>query len=354
MSKLKIYMCSGVGDARGEYQYWLDGTSTASNTKAVNSLLARINELCTELDYLPLSKEEQLAHYNEIDLLVVALQFARRCQGDDTALARAGHILQHAIHEKKFDFDDTTDSARADHLDAVFHFVDSAFSAGKDYESDGIFAKWWEQVIVPANRQGLTPEEIAASKRFFEKQSIGDTADDYKERYGDIGVYLYKSADYFLYLYIPEEKVAKLPYFLRTKVRKQREVYNYVRSVFLALYSESEDDLQRVIRTRIIAEMHQTPEEAVGKLLRSRGIGDFGIAEIIALITAIASIVVPLITALLQYAQTVLQAKYAVPENIDDGCPEGEDWKETTTASPMLKYGLLALLVVLVLKNRKS
>ena len=346
-------MCSGVGATEDEYRYWLDGTSTASNTKAVNSLLARVNELCVEVDYLPLKPDAVLEHYNQIDLLVIALQFARRCQGDDTALARAGRLLQKYINDGAFTCEDTEDSGRSEHLDRVWDSLSTAFNRGEDSEVHGTFVRYWMESIVPNNRQALSPSEISASKAFFENKGVGDSADDYKRLYGDIGEYLYNSADYFLYLYIPEEKVAKLPYVLRTKVRKQREVYNYVRNVFTGLYG-SENDLQRIIRTRIIAEMHQTPEEAVGKLLHSRGVGDFGISEIIALITLIASIVIPIITALLQYAQTVLQAKYAVPANIDEGCPEGEDWGSASTDNnKALKLGLIALVFVLLIKKRK-
>ena len=45
--KLKIYACSGIGstDPQKPVEYFTDGTSTVSNTQAVNTILARINAL---------------------------------------------------------------------------------------------------------------------------------------------------------------------------------------------------------------------------------------------------------------------------------------------------------------------
>lgn len=349
MSKLKIYMCSGVGAAVDEYRYWLDGTSTVTNTKAVNSLLARINELCVELDFLPLSREEQIQHYNSIDLLVIGLQFAREYANNSDQLARAGRLLQKYINDGKFSYNNTQDSERSAHLDSVWAAISSAFSSGQDSRTTGQFSKWWMEAIVANNRQGLSQSQIAAAKQFFAKKSgVGDSLDQYKEKYGDIGEYIYNSADYFLYLYIPEEAVKQLPYYLQNKIKKQREMYDYVRKVFTSFYG-SEDDLQRVIRTRIIADTKQEPEQAVLKLLKTRGIGDFGVGEIIALITLIASIVIPIILQLIKFAQEVLVAKYAVPENIEEGCPEETDWP-AEKKNKLLKFGIIAAVLYYIIK----
>ncbi len=349
-------MCSGVGDVREEYEYWLDGTTTQANTRAVNTLLARINELCSEIDYLDLSTEAQIERYNRIDLLVLALQFCKR-RLNDKDLARAGRLLQQEINNGNLNLDSTDDNTRGNHLDNLFAGVDRAFSAGADSKAAGDFYDWWLQVIVPANRPALTDKEQARSIQFFageKQQPVGDAGEDrYKKMYGDIGVYLYNSAEYFLYLYIPEIKRPTLPYSLRKKIKKQQEVYDYCKRVFLSLYG-SEDDMQSVIRTRIIAKYHEQPESVLEKLLMTKGIGfgDFGVAEIIALITAIASIVIPIIVALIGWARDVMVAKYAIPANIEDGCADEEDWRQPSDNSKLVKFGLIGVLLLLILKKK--
>lgn len=349
MSKLKIYMCSGVGAVADEYRYWLDGTSTVTNTRAVNSLLARINELCSELDFLPLTESEQLEHYNSIDLLVIALQFAKKYSGDNDKLARAGRLLQQCVNDGAFDYNSTQDGERSAHLDAIFNAVSADFDNGKDSPASGSFVKWWMAVIVPNNKQGLSPSQIAAAKQWFaDNNRVGDSLSQYKKLYGDIGEYIYNSADYFLYLYFPASDIPRLPYFIRTKIKKQRELYDYVQKVFTAFYG-SEDDLQRIIRTRIIADTKQEPEEAVKQLLQTRGIGSLSVGAILAILSAIAAIVVPIVQALINFAKEVLVAKYAVPANIEDGCPEATDWPEEKKSN-MLKYGIIAAVLFLIFK----
>ena len=77
--KLKIYACSGIGstDAQKRVGYWLDGTNTLSNTQAVNTLLARINEKYIAATRLTdIGKGEKIALLNDVDLLQVALEAA--------------------------------------------------------------------------------------------------------------------------------------------------------------------------------------------------------------------------------------------------------------------------------------
>lgn len=349
MSKLKIYMCSGVGSARDDYAYWLDDTRTASNTRAVNTLLARINELCVELDYLELTAEERLARYNHIDLLIVALQAAKRYAGDDEQLRRAGYTIQHYINNGKFDFASTDDDERGAHLDSLCAAVLDSMHGVDSGESAGDFARFWLEVILPGNRYALSKDEQAKSKDFFESKGVGDSLEQFKKDYGDIGEYLYKSGDYFLYLYIPESKVNTLPYFLKKKIKKQRELYEYVLRVFSSIYGE-ESDLQRIIRTRIVAQFKDTPENVVKKLLSTRGIGVLGVDDIIAIISLVLSVVLPIILALIEYAKNVMVAKYAVPANIDDGCPAETDWRTSGDNSALLKLGAIGLLLYVLIK----
>lgn len=349
MSKLKIYMCSGVGDAKDSYRYWLDGTDTVTNTRAVNTLLARINELCAELDYMQLTKEQQLAHFNDIDILVIALQFAKKYAHDTEALKRAGAAIQILIVNGNANFASLDDNERGRHLDDMYAAVDNYVSGTNYTQATGDFYKWWLQTIIPNNRQGLTIEQqFKLAKSLANQKGVGDSREQFKHDYGDIGVYLYDAADYFFYLYIPDSKAKKLPYFLRKKIRKQQEIYQYVKQVFTQLYG-GEEDMQRIIRTRIIAQTGHTPEEAIDQLLGTRGIGlsETIIATIIIIAAAAA---LAIIGAIINAVANVLVAEYAVPENIEDGCPDESDWPDDNRKTNLLKYGAIGLLLYYLFK----
>ena len=353
MSKLKIYMCSGIGDTREEYAYWLDDTNTATNTCAVNSLLARINELCVELDYLELTPEEQLERYNMIDLLVIALQLAKRCKKDDAELERAGKILQQFINDGKFNSKSREDSERGSNLDRLFSSVMSALDSGSDPKVDGDFLVWWMESILPNNRCGLTPEQQEKSKEFLKEERVGDSLDQYKKQYGDIGEYLYNASDYFLYLYIPEDKAKKLPYFLRKKIQKQQEVYNYVARNFKALYGNNQEDLERIIRTRIIAQTGKTPEAITNYLTSTRGIGVMGWDDILYIVIAAVAVTIALLQVIFEFCQNVIAIKYAEPQNIDDGLPElYKDWNQSSDNTKIWKFGIVAAVLYYIFKKK--
>lgn len=355
--KLKIYMCSGVGDAKGAYQYWLDGTNTLSNTMAVNTLLARINALCVRLDYQAgLTPSDRIELFNQIDILVCALQFARSCKGDNNALARAGRLIQQYINDQRFDCTDTTDDARAAHLDRVYADLAAAFADGKDSTASGSFISWWREKIVSSNRCALTSAQQSAGRKAIAKRAGVGSADEEEH---DIMYYIYNSGEYFLYLFIPEEDRKNLPYYLQEKIKIQQKTYDYVRRGYLATISEDEESLQQLIRANIIEQFKgSTPEAVVTKLLKKRGIGvamtaaTITVAEIISIIQLIITFVVGVLSVVFQYLGTVVQAKYAVPENINDGAPDDEDWVGATTGNnKLLLFGGIGLILYLLFRR---
>lgn len=349
-NKLKIYMCSGVGSPQDTYRLWLDGTNTATNTQAVNMLLVRINSLLVDLDYLPLSKAEQLQHYNDLDLYVIALQMAKQYAGQDAMLMRAGRVLQQFISDGKFNYQDITDSGRGDHLDSLHAAVNSAVSRGEGGQNDGEFIEWWNKAVIPYNRQGFTPQQQAQTKQFVATHAVSGVG-DINHPYGDITDYIYNSGEYFLYLFIPTTQAAKLPLFLQEKIKKQREVYDYVKKVFTSLYG-TEDTLQELIRTNIKAQFKQEPEKVVSKLIATRGIGDFGVGEIIAIITLVISVVISVLEIVLNYCAQVTVAKYAIPENIEDGIAGADDWGDQNSGNKkkLLKVAAIIGVIYLILK----
>lgn len=351
-NKLKIYMCSGVGAPKDAYKLWLDDTNTTTNTQAVNRLLITINALNVDIDYRDLTKKEYIEHYNQIDVYVIALQFAKKYAGDNDAMERAGRIIQKYINDGKFSSQAVEDDARAANLDMLYNAISSDFTDGKDSKASGEFIAWWMASIIPYNHVGLTRDQITKSREFMHAQGVGAPQKDY----GDITQYIYDSGQYFLYLFIPTEQAQKLPLFIREKIKIQRKTYDYVKETFVALYG-TEQELQTLIRTNIIEHFKHTPEEAIAKLLKSKGISgaepiSWTIEAVIMLVSLILSIVMSVLQVVLQYCATVEAARYAVPENIEDGCPEGDDWKTTVDGSKLIKFGVIAAIVLLILKRK--
>ena len=161
-------------------------------------------------------------------------------------------------------------------------------------------------------------------------QQDGKIGATVKEDYGDLNKYLYDGGTYFLYLYIPEEKRSSLPYKIRRKIRKQQQVYDYCKKCFCAenggIYG-SEADMQRIIRDGIKEDFKgQTPEQVCTFMLNQEGTGFVMTASALAtIISAVLTFILGIIGLILNYASAVAVAKYAVPEDPDSGCPDGDD-----------------------------
>ena len=265
-------------------------------------------------------------------------QFAKQFTGNNEALTKAGAVIQQLINDGEFNYKSLDDNERSGHLDTVFAAAGNSVHSNGAVSAAGDFYKWWLSFVIPNNRYGLPETKQQQLIQALKPQNIGATEDDFKRDYGDIGVYLYNSADYFLYLWIPAAKEARLPYFLKKKIRKQQEIYRYVSQVFTALYG-GEEDMQRIMRTRIIAQTGHTPEEAIDQLLGTRGIGlSESIIALIIIVAAAATLAI--LGALINAVTKVIVAEYAVPENIEDGCPEETDWPDSDeTKQKLLKFG---------------
>ena len=118
--RLKIYACSGIGDAQqsGEYQYWLDDTDTLENTQAVNSLLIKINgEWIKATCYRNLSKAKRLQALNLVDLYVVCLDAAKKYANNPDMLHKAGLVIGAMSSEGLFSCDSLNMNERDEYLD---------------------------------------------------------------------------------------------------------------------------------------------------------------------------------------------------------------------------------------------
>lgn len=347
-NKLKIYACSGIGD-QDQLTYWLDDTRTSSNTQAVNNLLSMINEKLSELYYLQLDKTAQIERYNAIDLLVVCLRFAKRYAGQSDLLRHAGRIIGSYAASGSFDTNDTSDDSRSAHLDSLFEAILADLDNGKNTKSDPEFDRWFEQQVVALNHIGLSAAQIAAADQWAadQEQHVGATD------YGDISEYLNNSQDYFLYLYIPDSEVGSWSRNIQIKRKKQQEVYQYCLKIFRQIYGD-EAAMQRIIRASIIRTFKATPEQVISKMKQSGAVGDFGISEIIAIVTAVIAAVAAVIGSVLDYCAKVAVAKYSQPVDAESGIPDQDDFGQySSKKSPILLFGLGALLLYILSGKRK-
>ena len=221
------------------------------------------------------------------------------------------------------------------HIDKIIDDIDAMLlSDDKNIDPEVEFVDWWQKEVVEKNVVGLSDGRVGATI----------TTD-----YGDLNKFLYDGGTYFLYLYIPENKRASLPYRIRRKIRKQQEVYDYCKKCFCPEYGGiygSEADMQRVIRSGIMEDFSEKPEDVVGEILQKEGVGDPVI--IAAIITAVTSVIIALLGLIINYASAVAVAKYAVPEDPESGMAEGDDFMGTrpTDWSKWILWGGIGLLLL--------
>lgn len=351
--KLKIYMCNGVGQASSPtYDYWTNNTTTYTNTQAVNGLLAKINLLNVEMQVLQLDEEQVLEHANTIDLYVVCLVAAQKYANNDVDLARAGHIIQELYNDGSFNYRNLEDASRASHLDSLCDTVITTTDSGRDNNAAGEFYNWFTKEVLPYNKVGLSSQQQEASKRFFASNPV--SGPDWRDN-ADLAQFLNDAGGYFLYLFFTPETQARLPYYIRRKIDIQRKVYRTVCETFVPLYG-TQDDLDNIIRTGILTQYKSQPEDVCKRLAQSKGVGfaEMTVGELIQIIVIVASIVLAAISLVLQYAASVVQAKWQAPENYADGLSSDSDWdglKDQKKNGNLPLYLLAGVAILLLMKK---
>ena len=327
--KLKIYACSGVGDT-ADYNYWSDNTNVLCNTQAVNTLLAYIDANKTTLAETSVTQHQAISLLNEIDLYAVCLYYAQEYSRDTYMLERAGKAIGSLYRSGLFAYNSTNEQERDKHLDNIFKTV--ADTVNKDVSGDEAFDAWWNKTVIERDKVGMTEEQRELFENILSKsvsgiRGIGDTNWQNDE---NINKYLDKAGNYFLYTFFTKKQLAKLPKIFTQKAMYQLQVYNYCKSFFVNVYG-SEDEMREIIRTQIKKEYHKTPEALckwiAEKPERAEGIG-FAWETFAAVITAIASLVVPIIVAIFQYRQAVdVAAHQSLNERIvKENVPETSDF----------------------------
>lgn len=280
--RLKIYACSGIGSTGAEKKrvgYWLDNTSTLSNTQAVNTLLARINEkYITATRLAGISAEEKIALLNDVDLLQVALEAAKRFKGSDEQLRHAGEVICEMWKQGAFTFDTLDTRAREDHLEELLGKFDEAVSDTTPVQNvDQAFMDWWQSTVVVRNKVGLNFGQEQQARKVLKAGAakIREKVEEIKgigkvdwDKYNggtwmendDLATFLTDGSTYFLYTYFTDEQKKQLPSVFRKKCIGQKKIYTYCQRMFVDVYG-TEEDMQRIIRAGIIDELECTPEE---------------------------------------------------------------------------------------------
>lgn len=357
--RLKIYACSGIGstDAQKRVGYWLDGTSTLSNTQAVNTLLARINEkyiAATRLVHV--SKQEKIALLNDVDLLQVALEAAKRFKGSDEQLRHAGEVICEMWQQGAFSCDALDTRKREDHLDELLGKFDEAVADSTPVQNtDQAFMDWWQETVVARNKVGLNFGQEQNARKALKagaekiKQIKGIGKVDWTQYQGgdwlenpDLAKYLTDGATYFLYTYFTDAQAESLPAAFRKKRLGQKKIYNYCLSLFRDVYG-SEQDMQRIIRAGIMDELECTPEEYCAGVLDGtrkpvEGIGFLfgaataaeGIKILISLLSVISGILIGIISAICSMVAQTNVARYGALDKmaVETSVPNASDYDD--------------------------
>lgn len=354
--KLRIYACSGIGAVKNEYDYWLDNTSTVSNTQAVNSLLAKINLAYTEAMYLQLTEEEIAERLDLIDQYSVCLYFAQKYQENSEELYAAGRAIGSMLKSGAFISNSLDNQERDANLDALIARAESMIN-GDALERNPEFVDWWQENIIAKNIVGLSQEQQQAVTDALESNSVNG----YEEN-ADLSKYLNNGGLYFLYTYFTKQQLAKLPYVFTRKAKVQNNVYNDCKRAFVGVYG-TEAEMKSIIRAGIIKESGDTPENLCkgiyDNFVKQEGVGIiWGATAIVNLILGLATVLASIIGAI---CAAVAQVKVAEIEQVNveaaqGACPNEsdypEDWGKDDKKSSMLWLGIAAVAALFLIGKK--
>lgn len=135
-------------------------------------------------------------------------------------------------------------------------------------------------------------------------------------------------AEYFLYIFIPDNELAKYNATIYKKRQGQLKTYAYVRELFVGHNYGTENQLLEIIRGGI-EKTFGAPVESVLNDIRIGKREGIGLATeaIIAIISAVVSIVLAVISGIIEYAKSVKVAKYTAPtmQELEDSAPASTD-----------------------------
>lgn len=166
-------------------------------------------------------------------------------------------------------------------------------------------------------------------------------------------------AEYFLYIFIPENELAKYNATIYKKRQGQLKTYAYVRELFVGHNYGTEAQLLGIIRNGI-AQTFGAPVENVLADIRNGKREGIGLATeaIIAIISAVVSIVLAVISGVIEYAKSVNVAKYTAPtmQELEDSAPAATDVTGKAKKSGLLLAALagIGFMIVGSFKENKN
>lgn len=351
---LKIFACSGLGDNTGsKIGFQTEDTVAVENTRAMNSMLAKVNLFATRIRRLKISTIDLVKEYNNLTFYFVCFYYARLYRNEPEVLKALASPIAAAYNTGMFLSTSIDPEERNAMVDDIIAKIDDMLESGQ-YTTVGDVYNWWMETIVKQNVVGL-PEDV--------REYVSGIGATIRKDYGELNKYLYDGGTYFLYLFMTEKQLSKSTYAIRKRRRKQEEVYDYCRKCFCYEYGGiygNEQDMVNVITAGIIEDFGATPEEVVTDILqgnKKNGIGVLDPITIAAIISAVVSLVLGLINAICNYAAQVAVAKYAMPEDIDDGMANEKDWEglngnETQSSISPIILGAAALGLLFMNKDK--
>lgn len=167
-------------------------------------------------------------------------------------------------------------------------------------------------------------------------------------------------AEYFLYIFIPESDLAKYNATIYRKRQQQLKTYAYVRELFVGHNYGTETQLMDIIRNGIETTFGVTVEDVLFDIRSGKreAIGQLDPASIAAIIGAIVTLIISVVSGIIEYAKSVKVAKYTAPtyQELENSAPAASDITgKGDGKSKLLWLGAIAGAALLIFgKNKKD
>lgn len=163
-------------------------------------------------------------------------------------------------------------------------------------------------------------------------------------------------AEYFLYTFIPQEELGMYNATIYKKREQQLKTFAYVRELFVGYNYGTEADMKAIIRKGIESTFGVTVEDVLSdiRLGKRDAIGQLDPVTIAAIISAIVTIVLAVISGIIEYCKSVKVAQYTAPtyQELEDSMPAATDITGKTKKKGLL-YAALAGAAYFLIKKIK-
>ena len=162
-------------------------------------------------------------------------------------------------------------------------------------------------------------------------------------------------AEYFLYTFIPQEELGMYNATIYKKREQQLKTFAYVRELFVGYNYGTEADMKAIIRKGIESTFGAPVEQVLMEIRTGKREG-VGIATevIVAIISAVVTIVLAVISGIIEYCKSVKVAQYTAPtyQELEDSMPAATDITGSTKKKGLL-YAALAGVAYFLIKKIK-